>query len=324
MSFRIPGAPLKGRPAPSWFGTGKIGIIGTSPNTLTLAPWDDPTWTFWAHSSAVNVMPAGAASLIWDLHPEHVFRTGRKNGFDNYYEWLKKSPTPLMMQRHYTEIPQSVRYPRDTVQALYPYEFGSMTAEMVGLATMMGASHIGFWGVEYADFEYTNLRANTLLWIGIAAGAGVQLIAPKNSRLLKNAAVRIEGDPKIYTELIGDYAYDTHDTPEKYAAERARYRATQTKTLMPPVSALRPVLTETAAALAFDKRLTDPAWRESVETFRAEENIPPELLAREQWQRDVAARQAVIADATKDDPNADPGALDMLIRATDELERAAV
>jgi hypothetical protein len=324
MAFRVPGAPRPGgRSAPAWFGTGKIGIIGTAPTTLPLAPWPDPSWTFWVHSSAVNMVPAGAPAAVFDLHPPHCFKEGRKNGFDNYYDWLKRTPTPVFMQRKYTEIPASIRFPKDEIQQCYPYEFGSQTAEMIGLALLYGATHIGFWGVEYADFEYTNLRANTLLWVGIAAGAGIQIVLPKQSKFLRNAHVEIEGHPKVTMELVGDYGYDTHSTPEKYARFKEQYQKTRTKVFMPRQEDLRPVLTPEAREAALMKRLADPAWRESIDTFTAEDALPPELVEMEARQRDAADIADVIAAVSKDDPHADPAALTMLVKATQELEADA-
>ncbi len=295
MSFRVPGAPRisGGRPAPVGPGqTRKIGIIGTSRDTLPLAPWDDPSWEFWAHTSAYHMIPLQRADVLFDLHPKHCWTEGRKNGFDDYYRFLKGNTTPIYMQEQQTEIPASVRFPREKIKQQWDYEFGSQTAEMVGLALYQGVTHLGFWGVEYSDFEYTNLRGNTVLWVGIAIGQGVQIVQPKNSRLLKNAHITIHGTPHVSMELVGDYGYDTH-TPERYAAYKEQYRNARTKVFMPKTP-LQPVLTAEDEAKALDTRMKEAAWREAIETFTAEDEMPKELLEMEQRQRERAFAEKVL------------------------------
>ena len=305
MAILIPGVKRAGKPRPIVRGpqrTRKVAIIGSSQPGLDFAPWDDPSWEFWVHTSVVNKCPKDRADLLIDTHPPHCFKEGKKNGFDDYYAFLKRSRTPVLMQEVYPEIPASVRFPKEQIKQQYPFEFGSLVAQLIGLALIQGVTHLGFWGVEYRDMEYVDQRPNTVLWVGIAAGQGVQIVLPECSTLLKNMMLHfpdaIAG--KVTTTLCGDYAYDTHKTPEQYVALKARYKAAKLHQFN--VADLKPVTTDADVAAARAKRLTNPAWAEAAAKFTEDDQMPAELIAMEDRQRvnheqAQAARDAELVDA---------------------------
>lgn len=288
MGILIPGVKRAGKPRPLALGpqrTRKVAIIGSSQPSLDYAPWDDPAWEFWAHTSVVNKLPKDRCDLLIDTHPSHCFRETKKNGFDNYYEFLQRSRVPVLMNDVYPEIPASVRYPFEQVKQQYPFEFGSLVAQMVGLALLQGVTHLGFWGVEYRDMEYVDQRPNTVLWIGIAIGQGVQIVLPPCSTLLKNMQLDFPADiaGKISTTLCGDYAYDTHKTPEQYAALKLRYKAAKAHSFNQ--AALEPVTTDEDVAAARALRMRNPEWAAMANRLTDDERMPPELVAMEDRQR---------------------------------------
>src|SRR5262245_10641140 len=129
----------------------KVAIIGTHAATLVGAPWHDPSWEFWSHASAVNVIPKGRVGLVIDVHPPHCFMQEKKNGFTNYYKWLQGCPYPVLMQKKYKDIPQSLAYPYDEIKAEFPnIDIGSQTAYLIAYALSRGVTHIGIWGCEYS------------------------------------------------------------------------------------------------------------------------------------------------------------------------------
>lgn len=127
----------------------------------------------------------------------------------SYYDWLKRSRTPLYMQEQYPEIPASVKYPLGQIRQLWPDTgFGSMAAYMIALALLEGVTHLGLWGIDYQDkSEYAEQRPNCEHWVGIAKGMGVHITIPPVSPLCH--------EPPLL------YAYETHATPELYAARKA-------------------------------------------------------------------------------------------------------
>lgn len=256
----------------------KVAIIGTSSESLQLAPWDDPSWVFWVHTSAGKVIEDfGAADVFLDIHPPECFKETRKNGFLDYYKWLQGLTTPVLMQQVYPEIPASIKFPRARIKQQWPYDFGSQAAAAIGLAMYLGAKEIGFWGVEYkVGADYERQRAHTLLWVGLAMGCGIRVITPHNSELLKNPD--------------GDYGYESHDTEEKRQALKEAYRKVRNADF--DASKLLPVTPENEAAVRALRARKQPKWAEAVADFGAEEAIPQELLELEERQRAHVRRLA--------------------------------
>ena len=185
----------------------KVALLGGVKSTLQLAPFTDLSWAIWSHNS-VPLTSVRRVDRWFDLHPPLCFTEPIKCG-RRYYEWLKGLTTPVYMQKHYPEIPASVRYPRARIQAEWPgVPFGSQTAWMIALALTEGYDTIGLFGIHYQhETEYAEQRANAELWVGIAMGRGVKVVIP-------------EGCP-LAREPVKRYGFDTHDA-EDYAARKAR------------------------------------------------------------------------------------------------------
>lgn len=268
MSIRISPAkpPMEAavvrRPGPR-----KVAIIGSHGSTLVGCPWDDPTWEFWAHASCAQIVPRQRVTLYMDVHPEHCFQKARKNGFKDYYQWLQHQPTPILMQKHYKEIPQSIEYPLAEMKSAYPgLQFGSQVAYMIALALARGVTTIGLYGVEYSHgSEYRFQRGNAQLWIGIAIGRGVQVQVSPASTLLRERE---------------DYAYETHATREKVAAWVAECGWKTNKFESPDdapqpgvvqdLSKLERIDTPDAQAAAHAKRMQDPVFAAQMAKLAAE------------------------------------------------------
>jgi hypothetical protein len=215
--------------------TKKIALIGTAP-TIHFAPWEDRSWTIWAHASAGK--QCRRVDRYFDLHPEHCYTERRKNGFQNYYGWLQKQTTPVYMQETVAAIPASVRYPFERIRAEFPYPVGSIGGWMVLLALTEGVTHLGLFGVHYQhETEYAEQRTNFEFLVGLAAGRGVQLVIPRVSRVKGVCGNPLVSEPALL------YGYETH-TPELYAArkaKRAAYKASKATAFDP--SKLRPAKT---------------------------------------------------------------------------------
>jgi len=274
MRVTVPGAPRKiaARPAP--VGPGrlrKVGIIGGAPNSLRFAPWNDPSWEFWGHSSVVLQVPYLRCDRLFDLHPKHCFMEARKNGFKDYFAFLKTCPTPVYMQSKFEDVPMSVRYPLEQVQMQWPgVPLGSQTAYMIALALMEGVTHLGFWGVDYAhETEYQKQRSNAEFWAGMARGMGVQLVLPQITPFCQ--------EPR---EL---YAYESHATPEKYAAIKAEFKKVkESKRPGLPFKADKLVILtpEREAEAQALREQHQPQWVKEVAKM-GDEQIPQDILDKE-------------------------------------------
>jgi len=276
MSIHVTGTPKPhwGRPDP--VGPGrlrKVAIIGSHSDSIQFAPYRDPSWEVWVHSSAAQLVPKGRADRLFDVHPPHCFQVARKNGFIDYYQYLKTCKTPIYMKEAYPEIPQAVRYPYELVRSLWPHKpIGSQTVFMIALALIEGVTHLGFWGVHYSHgSDYEESRANCEHWIGLAEGMGVQVVIPAQSPLCH--------EPK---EI---YAYETHSTPEKYQARLDKFASSMRGKGGIAPTAIESCDTPEALRAAAKKRAEDPNWVKAMRALPPEESMPAWLLDMEREQR---------------------------------------
>ena len=187
----------------------RIAIIGTAP-TWRSAPWDDPTLEFWLLND-MHVLNPTRADRWFDLHPldKMYFRTKDTPVFagdvpagffvrpHNHMEWLKKQKIPVYLQEAHPEIPSSVRFPKEAIEAKFGKHFASSPAWMIGLALLEGVTELHIYGIHLAtEWEYIRQKPNMTFLLGIAAGLGVKVILPKGCPLLAEShQYAFEEDP---------------------------------------------------------------------------------------------------------------------------------
>lgn len=284
MAVLLPGTVRRVAARPPMYGPGRgvrrVGIIGTYNPTLWCAPWSDPSWEFWGNTSAVNKVPAGRLDMLIDTHPKFCFTEARKNGFKDYFEFLKRSRTPILMQNQYEDIPASVRYPIEQIRTEFPHlEFKSMTAELVAYAILIGVTDLGFWGVEYGhDTEKYDgqdrfyQRDNCRMWIGIAYGRGLRIHTPPECTLLEDSNCQARGYRRE------DYGFDL--TPDAYAAAKVRQAEAMKKTQPFAPAGLKDLVSPEDFKAAEAKRLADPEYAKEFEKMK-HEVMPDEFLSPE-------------------------------------------
>jgi hypothetical protein len=175
----------------------KIAMIGTA-ETINFAPFHDPSWEIWAHSSALPICPR--VDRIFDLHPKHIWQ-GKKHWHKDYAGFLAKCPVPIYMQERYKAVPQSIRYPKERILSEFRRYVTSQTGWMIALALTEGVTHLGLFGIHYSHKDERGWQlACAEYWIGFAEGRGVQIVIPPDSPLLKNQRL---------------YGYESHDADGK-------------------------------------------------------------------------------------------------------------
>ena len=163
----------------------KIALLGSSP-TLSLAPFNDPSWEIWACSDGTAMIPR--CDLRFELHPfEFLKREPRyQNGsyFEDYMDYLKS--LPVYLQEKSPDFPFSMTYPKDEMVRKYgPFFFTSSIAWMMALALERKPDKIGLWGVSMAaDEEYGRQRPGFHYFYEMARRQGVEIILPEGCDLL--------------------------------------------------------------------------------------------------------------------------------------------
>lgn len=174
----------------------KIAIVGRAPSSMNLAPFDDPEWEIWSLSNAASL------NLIkrWDRWFElHNLDEGVKRWGPEYKEWLAKDHgKPLYISAPNPIAPYGTPYPWEQVFAKFGRYLNNSISEMICLAAIEGATHIGLYGVDMAQAdlaahdgngEYQHQRPSCEYHLGIARGMGIEIILPEECDLLKCARI---------------------------------------------------------------------------------------------------------------------------------------
>lgn len=173
----------------------KVAIVGTA-YTYRLAPYDDPSWELWGLNDHWNNMPRATRWFEANYESACVTPVSHKPNI-NRIDWLRKCPIPVYMEKHYDDVPMSIRYPyeeiNDYISHLDPCGrdyFTNSVSFMIALAMYEGFDIIHLYGVDMAvGSEYEHQRPSCEFWVGICKGLGIELYIPEQSDLLKTMAV---------------------------------------------------------------------------------------------------------------------------------------
>ena len=193
-------------------------LYGTNTFTRHLIDWERTDCEYWCWNEIGSLKDdrpgywAKRVDLLIQIHSTPIWRNhnnlnhGRHQKLadgtpsNSHYDWLQSPHEfPIYMQEHYTDVPSSVKYPKEEiVKKLLPHiwrdvngdieqveNFTSSTAYALALALYLGKKKIELSGIELtSDTEYVRQRPGVYFWLGIAAGMGVDVVL--HSPLLMN------------------------------------------------------------------------------------------------------------------------------------------
>ena len=177
----------------------KIAICGSHMDSLTDAPWDDPSWEFWGHGASYGFYHR-SMNAFFDLHPKACRE--RKGKDSPYPRWLARNIVPIYMQQRYADVPASIAFPKGRILTEFsdsrPY-FTNQVAWMIAFAMMQGdVGTIGLFGINYGiETEYVRQRGSAEFWLGRAVERGIRVVLPRQCSLLAEPALL--------------YGYESHD-----------------------------------------------------------------------------------------------------------------
>lgn len=182
----------------------KVAIVGLSPTTHDLAPWDDPSWQKWG-------LPWDEGywlrmDRLFEMHDIKLLESEHSKRKHGYFERLATCGVPLYMQDKDQDI-YALRYPFEEVAKTIgmPY-WNSSIAYALAMAIHDGADEIGIYGVDMAaDDEYGYQRPNIEYLIGVAIGKGIKVIVPEQSPVCKfqSHGIRFFDHVPQYVERYG-------------------------------------------------------------------------------------------------------------------------
>lgn len=163
----------------------KVAIIAADPS-YSLAPFEDNEWEVWGCNSMWHLCRDSKgrfrADRWFEMHPMSVQT-------EEELRAINLCPIPLyhLGDADGIQAPSGVAYPLEKVLAQFPYRYFTCTfAYQIALAMHEGFTTIGLFGVELdrgTARERMVEKACVEFWIGLALGAGINVITPDGSRL---------------------------------------------------------------------------------------------------------------------------------------------
>lgn len=161
----------------------KIGLIGSAPSSVRLAPYANKDWEIWGCSpGAYGVVPR---SDVW--FELHRWEPGQPWFSPEYVSFLKNYPGPVWMAEHVPEVKNCCVVPvKELVEKYSPYFFTSSLSWMFAMAIEMNPKSIGLWGVDMsATEEYAWQRPGCHFFALLAKAKGIEVGVSPESDLLR-------------------------------------------------------------------------------------------------------------------------------------------
>lgn len=181
-------------------GFDKIAIIGSAPSSTLLAPFDDPSWGIWCTSPSTFAQVAARkrADVWFELHrwlpyePGQSGAPGTRPWFSpEFRQFMRDFQGPVYMTEKHADIPNCVQFPYQAMLDKHgPYHFCSSISWMLAWAIEQNPKAIGIFGVDMAaGSEWAYQRPSCQHFMGLAAAAGIQIVLPPESDLMRHSTL---------------------------------------------------------------------------------------------------------------------------------------
>jgi len=169
----------------------KVVVGGFSPTTKHLYPYPDAKddgYDIWGCNELGMQSPR--MDVLFEVHdrlfPEFI------NSFRNqvYIDWMKKSTVPILMVKHYDDIPMSIPYPINQMLQIFGGFFNNTISYMLALAIHLKYKEIQLIGIDMSHPTEWDQRASVCMFLGIIQGMYMlqgwpKLVVPPEALILK-------------------------------------------------------------------------------------------------------------------------------------------
>lgn len=121
--------------------------------------------------------------LVVEIHKPELYKNHPKD--DKYWDWLKGTKTPVVMQSPDPEVKSAALYPLSAtlgfldgikIKGKDARPLNSSIVFAIALAILEGYKVIDIYGVEMSNSsEYRSQQPIFAFWVGFAAGRGIKL-----------------------------------------------------------------------------------------------------------------------------------------------------
>lgn len=171
--------------------------------------WQSKADEFWSIVWAYKYKTPPLSRLL-EMHPIWMQAQSQKPEYvkaREHWAWLKaNTEIPVYMLQAHPAVPMAVCYPIRAAQALVPPSrrravFSSSYDYLMALAILEGFGRIECYGFEMgSETEYRYQREGAAYWIGYCDAAGIELVLPENTALLRKKMYGYEGGSMIYRQ----------------------------------------------------------------------------------------------------------------------------
>jgi len=193
----------------------KVAIVGFAPSSMEDAQFlfGDPDCEIWAINQLYVAWPRIVPSVRMPekRNVTRWFQIHHRHSYDqtimrdhSHHEWMsQQTDFPIYMQNKEPDIPCSVEFPKDAILSKFRRYFTNSISWEIALAIYEGFKKIYIFGVDMAqDGEYAFERPSVEYFCGYAEGAGIDLVVPEKSDLLKTMWLYpFEQDAPIKTKI---------------------------------------------------------------------------------------------------------------------------
>ena len=157
-------------------------IVGNAP-TRILARGEPDDVEIWGTSLGFRLLPR--IDRWFELHADKSLRINVPPTNDKgYMSWLQSFKGKVYVLEPDPEIPQGIVYPTKAIIERFGHYLTDTIAYELALAIYEGVTCIKLYGVDMAlDEEYAGQRPCVLYYLGIAKGAGNEIVLPEESAL---------------------------------------------------------------------------------------------------------------------------------------------
>lgn len=213
-----------------------VALVGTHDLTRGNAPFDNPSVDIWIFNGQSTMDWCKRASAVFDIHPaEDIYRRSQEDvSFGN---WLKSEKgMPYYTTAPIPDCPGNIVYPIDEVanDVLKDFKrggkpnkyFTSGPCYALAMAIHLGYTRIEMYGIEMENnTEYIYQRDGVALYLGIAAGRGIEVVIDERSMMFYSPLYGYEMDAdKVDREAFEQRASELEQLMMKTESEYNRSR----------------------------------------------------------------------------------------------------
>ena len=193
----------------------EVAIVGFAPSTMedvqflfgkgNVEIWAiNQLYMAWPRICPINRMESRRNVTRWfQIHHRHSYDQSVQRDH-SHHEWMsKQTDFPIYMMEKQDDVLVSCAFPKDQLLDKFRRYFTNSISWEIALAIYEGFKKIYIYGVDMAqDGEYMFERPSVEFFCGYAEGAGIELVIPEKSDLLKSAWLYpYEDDAPIKTKF---------------------------------------------------------------------------------------------------------------------------